>query len=143
MTTNPSRLPQRRWNGQRRVAPAEALSARILRLRIARGYSAYELANEAGVPAGSIRLLECGKSADKRTLAALAAALGVPLCQLCAARTTAPNEPASPISLLSERALSTLGDPSGDTKGASVKARSSYKLQCELTKRSVRAPCLR
>jgi hypothetical protein len=27
-----------RWNGQRRSAPAEALSARMFRLRIARGY---------------------------------------------------------------------------------------------------------
>jgi DNA-binding XRE family transcriptional regulator len=72
----------KRWNGQRRAVPVEPLSARVLRLRIARGYSADELAAEAGVTAGTIRLLEAGKPADKRVLAPLAAALGVPLCRL-------------------------------------------------------------
>jgi transcriptional regulator with XRE-family HTH domain len=71
-----------RWNGHRRVAPVEALSARIFRLRIARGYSIYDLAREADVLAGTIRQLESGKPADKRVLPALAAALRVPLCQL-------------------------------------------------------------
>jgi hypothetical protein len=68
-----------RWNGHRRVAPIEALSARI---RIARSYSIFDLAREASVLAGTIRKLESGKPADKRVLPALAAALGVPLCQL-------------------------------------------------------------
>jgi hypothetical protein len=42
-----------RWNGQRRYERVEPL-ARILRLRIARGDSAYELAEAAGVFAGSV-----------------------------------------------------------------------------------------
>jgi transcriptional regulator with XRE-family HTH domain len=71
-----------RWNRQRRVAPVEALSARIFRLRIARGYSVYDLAREAGIFAGTIQQLESGKPADKRVLPALAAAVGIPLCQL-------------------------------------------------------------
>jgi DNA-binding XRE family transcriptional regulator len=81
-----------RWNGHRRVAPVEALSARIFRLRIARGYSIHDLAREAGVLASTIQQLESGKPADKRVLPALATALGVSLCQLvcgdhsCAAR---------------------------------------------------------
>jgi transcriptional regulator with XRE-family HTH domain len=85
-----------RWNGQRRVAPVEPLSARILRLRIARGYSAYELATAAGVFAGTIKRLESGKPADKRVLPDLARALGVPICRLvcgdhnCAERACAP-----------------------------------------------------
>jgi len=83
-----------RWNGHRRVAPRESLSARIFRLRIARGDSIYDLARETNVLAGTIRKLESGKPADKRVLPALAAALGVPLCQLYAATTTAPHEPA-------------------------------------------------
>ena len=85
----------KRWNGHRRDAPVEPLSARILRLRIARGYSAYELATAAGVFAGTIRRLESGKSADKRVLSALATALDVPVCRSCAGTTAAPNEPAS------------------------------------------------
>jgi transcriptional regulator with XRE-family HTH domain len=53
-----------------------------LRLRIACGYSADDLANAANVFTGTIRSLESGKAADKHVLPALAAALGVPLCQL-------------------------------------------------------------
>ncbi len=81
-----------RWNGHRRVAPIEALSARIFRLRIARGYNIYDLAREPGIFAGTIQQLESGKPADKRVLPTLAASLGVPLCHLvcgghnCAAR---------------------------------------------------------
>jgi transcriptional regulator with XRE-family HTH domain len=71
-----------RWNGHRRLAPVEALSARIFRLRIARGYSIYDLAREANVLAATIRQLESGKPADKRVLPALAAVLGMPLCKL-------------------------------------------------------------
>ncbi len=70
------------YNGHRRVAPIEPLSARIRRLRIARGYSIYELATTAGVFAGTIQRLESGKPADKRVLPALATALGVPFCLL-------------------------------------------------------------
>jgi DNA-binding XRE family transcriptional regulator len=69
-------------NGRRRIAPVELLSARIFRLRIARGYSVYDLATAAGVFAGTIKCLESGKPADKRVLPALATALGVPLCRL-------------------------------------------------------------
>jgi transcriptional regulator with XRE-family HTH domain len=85
-----------RWNGQRRTAPVEPLSARILRLRIARGYSATDLATEAGVLAGTIRRLESGQPIDKRILPAVAAALGVPYCRLlcgehsCAERACVP-----------------------------------------------------
>ena len=71
-----------RWNGHRRTAPVEALSARIFRLRIARGYSIYELASEAGILACTIQRLESGKPVDKRFLPPLATALGVPYCQL-------------------------------------------------------------
>jgi DNA-binding XRE family transcriptional regulator len=70
------------YNGHRRAAPVEALSARIRRLRIARGYSVYELATTACIFAGTIQRLESGKPADKRVLPALAIALGVPVCQL-------------------------------------------------------------
>jgi transcriptional regulator with XRE-family HTH domain len=70
------------WNGQRRTAPIEPLSARILRLRIARGYSADDLATKAGVLAGTIRRIESGKPVDKRILPAVAAALAVPYCRL-------------------------------------------------------------
>lgn len=72
----------KRWNGQRRKAPVELLSARILRLRIARGYSVDDLAAASGVYAGTIKRLESGKPDDKRVLSALATALGVPLCHL-------------------------------------------------------------
>nr|MDQ6942630.1 helix-turn-helix domain-containing protein [Candidatus Eremiobacteraeota bacterium] len=65
-----------------RDAPVEPLSARITRLRIARGYSVYELAIAACVFSGTIQRLESGKSADKRVLSALATALGVPVCRL-------------------------------------------------------------
>jgi transcriptional regulator with XRE-family HTH domain len=44
----------------------EPLSARIFRLRIARGYSIYELAIAADVFAGTVRRLESGKHVDKR-----------------------------------------------------------------------------
>jgi DNA-binding XRE family transcriptional regulator len=69
-------------NGHRSLAPVEPLAARIVRLRIARGYSIYELATAAGVFAGTIKCLESGKPADKRVLPALARALGVPICRL-------------------------------------------------------------
>jgi len=62
--------------------PAEPLSARIFRLRIARGYSMYELAKAADVFAGTLQRLESGKPVDKHIMPALAAALDVPLCQL-------------------------------------------------------------
>jgi transcriptional regulator with XRE-family HTH domain len=72
----------KRCNGHHRSRPVEPLSARILRLRIARGYSVYELAEAADVFAGTIQCLESGKPADKRVLSALATALGIPLCRL-------------------------------------------------------------
>jgi transcriptional regulator with XRE-family HTH domain len=72
----------KRRNAQRRVAPREALSARLFRFRIARGCSIYELATAARVFAPTIERLEAGEPADKRVLSALATALGVPLCQL-------------------------------------------------------------
>jgi transcriptional regulator with XRE-family HTH domain len=53
-----------------------------MRLRIARGYSVYELASVAGVLACTIQRLEVGKTVDKRVLAALATALGTRLCRL-------------------------------------------------------------
>jgi transcriptional regulator with XRE-family HTH domain len=78
-----SRSPHpKRWNERHRVVLVEPLSARIVRLRIARGYSVYELATAAGVFAGTIKCLESGKSADKRVLPALASALAVPVCRL-------------------------------------------------------------
>ena len=46
--------PQQR-NRYRRVAPVEALSARIFRLRIERGYSVNDLAIAAGIFAGTIK----------------------------------------------------------------------------------------
>jgi DNA-binding XRE family transcriptional regulator len=84
------------YNGHRRVAPVEPLSARVRRLRIARGYSVYELATTTGVFAGTIHRLESGKPADKRVLPALATALGVTVCRLvcgnhsCAKRACVP-----------------------------------------------------
>jgi transcriptional regulator with XRE-family HTH domain len=75
-----SRL-SRPWNGQRRVVLVEPLSAGLLRLCIARGYSVHELATAVGVFAGTIKCLESGKP-DKRVLPALAAAVDVPLCAL-------------------------------------------------------------
>ena len=69
-------------NGHHRRAPVESLSARIVRLRIARGYSICELATAADIFAGTIKSLESGKPADKRVLPALARALGVPICRL-------------------------------------------------------------
>jgi transcriptional regulator with XRE-family HTH domain len=73
---------RKRRNGIHRVAPVEPLSARIIRLRIARGYSVYELAREAGIFAGTIQGLESGKNMDKCVLPTLAVALGVPLCRI-------------------------------------------------------------
>ena len=72
----------KRCSGHHRDGPVEPLSARIVRLRIARGYSVYELATATGVFSGTIQRLESGKSADKRVLSALATALGVPVCRL-------------------------------------------------------------
>lgn len=72
----------RQDNGHRRTAPVEALSARIFRLRIACGYSVYDLAREAGLLPCMIQQLESGKPVDKRILPPLAAALGVPYCRL-------------------------------------------------------------
>ena len=80
-TRSPSSYPKR-WNGQRRARPVEPLSARVFRLRIARGYSVYELATAAGIFAGTIHRLESGKPIDKRFLSAIAVALEVPLCRL-------------------------------------------------------------
>lgn len=76
-----SRYPKRS-NGHHRDRAVEPLSARITRLRIARGYSVYDLATAAGVFSGTIQQLESGKPADKRVLPALAIALGVPVCRL-------------------------------------------------------------
>ena len=91
----------KRWNGQRRARPVEALSARILRLRIARGCSIYELAMEAGISACTIQRLESGKIVDKRALSALATALGLPLCRLiCGDHSCAERGCAIPISAL-------------------------------------------
>ena len=73
---------RKRCNGIHKLPPAEPLSARIFRLRIARGYSVYELAAEAGVLACMIQRLESGKPVDKRILPALAGALRVPFCRL-------------------------------------------------------------
>jgi DNA-binding XRE family transcriptional regulator len=93
-----SPLPKQR-NGHRRDAPVEPLSARLVRLRIARGYSVYELATAAGIFAGTIQRLESGKPADKRVLLALARALGVPVCRLvcgehnCIERACVPPRP--------------------------------------------------
>jgi DNA-binding XRE family transcriptional regulator len=83
MMSNPSPSPyQKRWNGHSRAAPVEPLSARIFRLRVALGYSVYELATAAGILARTIQHLEAGKPVDKRVLPALAIALEVPLCRL-------------------------------------------------------------
>jgi transcriptional regulator with XRE-family HTH domain len=77
-------------------APAEPLSARIFRLRIARGYSVYDLAKAADVFAGTVHRVESGKPADKHVMPALAKALDVPLCRLvcgdhdCAERACVP-----------------------------------------------------
>jgi transcriptional regulator with XRE-family HTH domain len=68
--------------GKYRRPPVEALSARVLRYRIARGYSPDDLAEEAGIFPGTIRRIESGKPIDKRVLAPIAKALAVPLCQL-------------------------------------------------------------
>ena len=83
MMSTPSQSPHpKRCNGHYKGAPAEPLSARIVRLRIARGYSIYELATAAGIFAGTFQRLESGKPADKRVLPAIATALGVPFCLL-------------------------------------------------------------
>jgi DNA-binding Xre family transcriptional regulator len=72
----------KRFNGHRRVVPVEPLSARIARLRIARGFSVYELASAAAIHACTVQRLESGKPVDKRFLPAIATALEVPLCRL-------------------------------------------------------------
>ncbi|MDB5068948.1 MAG: hypothetical protein JWM87_59 [Candidatus Eremiobacteraeota bacterium] len=76
------RPPRKQANGVRRVPPVELLSARLLRLRIARGFSIDDLTEAPGVSLWILRRLETGKPVDKRELAPLAAALGVPLCEL-------------------------------------------------------------
>ena len=78
----PSSIVFHASNTQRRIAPREPLPVRIFRLRVARGYSIYELATAAGVFASTIARLEAGEPTDKRVLPALATALGVRLCQL-------------------------------------------------------------
>ena len=97
MTSKHSQSPSpKRCNGLRRVPPVEPLQARLFRLRIALGYSVYELATAAAVLACTIQRLESGQPVDKRVLPALAAALGVPLCRLvcgehsCAERACVP-----------------------------------------------------
>jgi transcriptional regulator with XRE-family HTH domain len=69
-------------NGHRNRVLVEPLSARVFRLRIALGYSVYELAEDAGVFVGTIKRLEGGLPVDKRELPPLAKALGVPFCEL-------------------------------------------------------------
>ncbi len=71
-----------RGNGHYKGPPVELLSARVFRLRIARGYSVYDLAAAAQLYAGTIKRLESGKPVDKRDFPAVAAALGVTLCYL-------------------------------------------------------------
>ena len=81
---------------KRQRSPVEPLSARVFRLRIARGYSIYELAKAADIFAGTVQRIESGKPVDKRVMPALAKALGVPLCRLvcgehnCAERACVP-----------------------------------------------------
>lgn len=76
--------PRRRihWNGHRVIRPAEPLSGRVFRLRIARGLSVYDLAKLSGVYVGTIQRLESGKPVDKRELPPIAAALCAPLCHI-------------------------------------------------------------
>lgn len=84
-------------NSKHSRSAVEPRSARLFRLRIARGYSVYDLATEAGVFAGTIQRLESGQPVDKRVLPALATALRVPLCRLvcgdhsCAERACIPR----------------------------------------------------
>ncbi|MEA2689842.1 MAG: hypothetical protein QOD51_2449, partial [Candidatus Eremiobacteraeota bacterium] len=61
ITKHPPSQRRVRWNGHRVIRPVEPLSARVFRLRIARGFSVYELADAPGVYAGTIRRLESGK----------------------------------------------------------------------------------
>jgi ribosome-binding protein aMBF1 (putative translation factor) len=77
-----SRSEPKRRSGQRRSAPVELLQARVFRLRIAHGYSIYDLAAKAEVSAPAVRRLEAGEAVDKCILPALARALDVPLCRL-------------------------------------------------------------
>ena len=83
-------------NGHRNPVLVEPLSARVFRLRIALGYSVYELAEDSGVFVGTIKRLEAGLPVDKRELPQLANTLGVPLCELlcgahdCAERACVP-----------------------------------------------------
>jgi transcriptional regulator with XRE-family HTH domain len=86
-------------------SPAEPLSARIFRLRIARGYSIYELATAANVLTATVKRLESGKPADKRVMPALATALDVPLCRLvCGEHNCAERACVSPYRLRRESA---------------------------------------
>ena len=71
-----------RWNGHRVIKPVELLSARVFRLRIARGFSIDDFTETPGVSLWTLRRLEARKPVDKRELPPLAAALGVPLCEL-------------------------------------------------------------
>ena len=104
-TMMPERSPSshaKRCNGHHRRALVEPLSSCLVRLRIAAGYSVYELAAAADVFAGTIKRLESGKPADKRVLSALATALGVPVCRLvcgehsCIERACVPTRSARP-----------------------------------------------
>lgn len=92
MIKRPSSPYPKRCNGHCRFAPVEPLSARMVRLRIARGYSVYELATAAGIFAGTIQRLESGKPADKRVFrrsrqrSATLCANDVMICQVLIAR---------------------------------------------------------
>ena len=66
---SPSAHPKR-CNGHHTVPPVEPLSARVFRLRIALGYSVYELATAAGILAGTIQRLESGKPPRSKPLMA-------------------------------------------------------------------------
>jgi transcriptional regulator with XRE-family HTH domain len=98
MIAKHSPFHSKRCNGRRKSAPVEPLSARVFRLRIASGYSVYELAAAAGVLACTVQCLESGKPVDKRVLSALATALDVPNCRLlcgdhvCAERACVPPD---------------------------------------------------
>ncbi|MBV8369769.1 MAG: helix-turn-helix transcriptional regulator [Candidatus Eremiobacteraeota bacterium] len=94
--------------------PVEPLSARILRLRIARGYSADELAVLAQVPPGAIRRLEAGKQVDKSVLPALAAALGVSYCFLiCGEHSCAERACISPLLIYKPSVIASLAAHAG------------------------------
>lgn len=120
MTPKHWRSPHpKRWNGHRRDAPVEPLSGRIGRLRIARGYSVYELATAAGVLACTIQSLESENSADKRMLAALATALGVPVCRLWRPQLRPTSLPCSGYGLVGGVAFPSDSSAAASTRGAS------------------------